>query len=165
MFMSHHGFLSHIPKLSHMPWVAPGAPGHQTGCQPCACPSRELQRKSPRAGPQLPAAAAGLTILCAGQQRHVHPCLCPQHLPHPDGTGCDLIVGGTKRLPGSKCTSPGCAGCQLSSAWRRHDSGQPANSSETAGAAETWQVRSISHFSLLSWSSDTAKKSKDAQKL
>lgn len=30
---------------------------------------------------------------------------------------------------------------------------------------QTWQVRSISLFSLLSWSSDTAKKSKDAQKL
>lgn len=143
----------------------PGAPGPRARCQPCACPSGGLQRESPGTGPQLPAAAAGLTNVCAGQQRHVHPCLCPQHLPRRDGTGCDLIVGGTERLPGSKCTSPGCAECQLSSAQLRHDSRQPANSSETAGAAETWQVRSISLFSLLSWSSDAAKKRKDAQNL
>lgn len=104
---------------------------------------------------------------CAGQQRHGHPCQGRQYSPSQGGTGCDPIPLQWEEQKGSQAanaTAPVVLGCQLSSARLRHDSGQLVNSSKTGRVAERWQVRSVSLFTLPSWSPATSKTGERCQK-
>lgn len=168
-------FLSYILKLSCTPWAGacPAVPGSRQGlqvlqgcCQPHTCPSGGLQRASLRAGLQLHAATSGLA-LALGNKGMATPAW-PQYLPSQGRTGCDPIPLWWEEQKGSQAANAAAQvvlGCQPSSAQLGRDSGQLANSSETTGAAERWQVRSISLFTLPSWSSATSKEGKDAKKM